>query len=43
MTGYKPFYLDLVNINAFIKFDQILSICSKDIEQKQNSDINQGP
>ena len=45
MTGKNPIDLDLVNINAFtcIKFDQILSICSKDIERKQNSDINQGP
>ena len=43
MTGKNPTNLDLVNINAFIKFGQILSICSKDIEQKRNSDINQGP
>ena len=35
-------YLDLVNINAYTKFGQILFICSKDIERKQNSDINQG-
>ena len=26
-----------------IKFCEILSICSQDIEWKQNSDINQGP
>ena len=32
--------LDLVNINAFIKFGQILSICSKDIKRKRNSDMN---
>ena len=43
MTGKNPIDLDLVNINAFIKFGQILSICSKDIERKQNSYINQGP
>ena len=43
MTGKNPIGLDLVNINVFIKFGQILSICSKDIEQKRNSDINQGP
>ena len=34
---------DLVNINAYAKFGQILSICSQDIERKQNSDLNQGP
>ena len=43
MTGKNPIDLDLVNINAFIKFGQIVSICSKDIELKRNSDINQGP
>ena len=43
MTGKNPIDNDLVNINVFIKFGQILSICSKGIEQKQNSDINQGP
>ena len=30
--------LDLVNMNAYIKFGEILSICSKDIERKQNYD-----
>ena len=35
--------LDLVNINAYIKFGEILSICSQDIEQKQNFRVNQGP
>ena len=35
--------LDLVNDNVFTKFGLILSIRSKDIEQKPNSDINQGP
>ena len=35
--------LDLVNMNAYIKFDEILSIYSQDIEQKQNYGINQGP
>ena len=35
--------LDIVNINAYLKFGEILSICSQDIEQKQNSDISQGP
>ena len=27
---------DLDNINAYIKFGEILSICSQDIERKQN-------
>ena len=35
--------LDLVNINAYAKFGQIPSIHSQVIEQKQISDINQGP
>ena len=35
--------LDLVNDNVFTKFCLILSICSQDIEQKPNSDVNQGP
>ena len=33
----------LVNDNVFTKFGLILSIRSQDIEQKPNSDINQGP
>ena len=35
--------IDLVNDNVFTKFGLILSICSQDIEQKTNSDVNQGP
>ena len=35
--------IDLVNNNVFTKFGLILSICFQDIEQKPNSDINQGP
>ena len=35
--------IDLVNDNVFTKFGLILSISSQDIEQKPNSDINQGP
>ena len=35
--------VDLVNDNVFTKFGIILSIRSPDIEQKPNSDINQGP
>ena len=42
MTCNDP-KLDTVNMNAYIKFCEILSICSQDIEPKQNSDINQGP
>ena len=34
--------LDLVNINVYIKFGEILSICSQDIELKCNSGVNQG-
>ena len=35
--------LDLVNMNAKIKFGEILSICSQDIERKQTFGVNQGP
>ena len=35
--------INLVNDNVFTKFGLILSIRSQDIEQKPNSDINQGP
>ena len=35
--------IDLVNDNVFRKFGPILSIRSQDIEQKPNSDVNQGP
>ena len=31
--------LDLVNMNAYIKF---VTICSQDIEWKQNFGVNQG-
>ena len=34
---------DLVNIDAFSKFGEIISISSQDIERKRKSDINQGP
>ena len=33
---------DLVSINAYIKCGEILSICSQDIEQKQERSINRG-
>ena len=32
-----------VNINAYTKFDQNRQINSQDTEQKQNSDVDQGP
>ena len=35
--------IDLVNDDVYTKFGLILSIRSQDIEQKPNSDINQGP
>ena len=35
--------LDLVNMNAYIKFGEILLICSQDIEWKRNFGANQGP
>ena len=39
MTGNNP-NLDLVNINAYTIFREILSTCSQYIELKQNSDVN---
>ena len=42
MTGNNP-NQDLDNINAYKKFGEIRSLCFKDIERKQKSDINQGP
>ena len=41
MTGNNP-NLELVNINAYIKFGEILSVCSQNIKPKRNSDIYQG-
>ena len=35
--------VDLVNINAYIKFGEILSICSQDFEWNENFGVNQGP
>ena len=34
--------VDLVNVNVYTKFGLNLSIRSQDMEQKPNSDINQG-
>ena len=42
MTIYNP-NVDLVNDNVYTKFGLNKSIGSQDIEQKLNSDINQGP
>ena len=42
MTGNNP-KLDLVNDDMHTKFGPILSIHSRDIEWKRNSDVNQGP
>ena len=39
---YNP-YVELVNDNVYTKFGLNLSIRSQDIEQKPNSDVNQGP
>ena len=35
--------LDLVNMNAYIEFGEILSISCQDIKGKGNLDVNQGP
>ena len=35
--------VDLVNDIVYTKFGLNLSICSQDIEQNPNSDVNQGP
>ena len=39
---YNP-NLDIINVNVYTKFGEILSIGSQDIERKRNSNINQGP
>ena len=39
----KFYNTNIVNDNVLPKFGLILSIRSQDIEQKLNSDINQGP
>ena len=35
--------LDLVNVNADIKFGEYLSFCSQNIERQRNFGVNQGP
>ena len=42
MTLYNP-NKNIVNDNVYTKFGLNLSIRTQDIEQKPNSDINQGP
>ena len=42
MMIYNP-NVDLVNDHVYTKFGLLLSNYSQDIEQKLNSDINQGP
>ena len=42
MTRNSP-KLDLVNINAYIKFGENISVSSQDIEWKQSFGVNQGP
>ena len=42
MTGNNP-NLKIDKINVYTKFGEILSICSKNTDRKQNSDINKGP
>ena len=40
-TGNNP-NQDIVNMKVYIKFGEILSICSQDIEPKRNFEINKG-
>ena len=42
MTCTDP-KIDVVNINAYLKFCEILSIYSQDIEGKQTFGVNQAP
>ena len=35
--------VDIINMNAYIKFAEILSICSQDNQGKQSFGVNQGP
>ena len=42
-TMIYNFNSDLVNDNVYTKFGLNRSICFRDIEQKLNSDVNQGP
>ena len=42
IMGNNP-KLDLANDDVHTKFGPILSISSRDIERKRNSEVNQGP
>ena len=42
MTCNNP-KLDLVNMNAYMKFGENMSVSSQDIEPTQNFAVNQGP
>ena len=42
MTCNNP-KVDVVNVDVYTKFGQILSIRFQDTERKQNYDVNQGP
>ena len=42
MTCNNP-KLDIVNMNAYERFGEILSIGSQDIEWKRNFCVNEGP
>ena len=42
MTCTDP-KIDVVNINAYLKFGEILSIYSQDIERKQTFGVIQAP
>ena len=37
---YNHSNVDLIHINLYVELGEILSICSQDIEQKRNSDMN---
>ena len=39
MTSNNP-KLDLVNINAYAKFGEIMSSCSQNIEWRRNTGVN---
>ena len=43
LTSIKGRNVDLVNDYVYTKFGLNLSICFQDIEQKLNSEVNQGP
>ena len=41
LTLHNP-NLDIIYVNVYTKFGEILSIGSQDVERKRNSNINQG-